>query len=126
MPEGGGVLSGSPVQCGGGQVGSSGVYTQPVRQDLAGVFEQDHSVAQQAPALFRMARDDVRGAAVESGCARAARLVGALAASVRMGGGRCYSVAGTESFSTHVASLTAFSYGLTGGQPRTVTHHTVT
>ena len=35
-----------------------------VRKDLAGVLEEHHAVAEQAPALLRMAGDDLRGVAV--------------------------------------------------------------
>lgn len=48
----------------------------PVRQDLAGVLEDDDTVAQQAPALARMRGDHVSCVVVGSARGRAVRLVG--------------------------------------------------
>lgn len=43
----------------------------PVREQIAGIIEADDAVAQQAPALLRVTRDDVRGVAVGRVCGRA-------------------------------------------------------
>ncbi|MBF9073579.1 hypothetical protein I2501_36760 [Streptacidiphilus sp. NEAU-YB345] len=42
----------------------SGSDGAAVREDFAGVFEEEDAVAQQAPPLFRVARDDDCGLAV--------------------------------------------------------------
>jgi hypothetical protein len=62
----------------------------PVRQDLAGVVEQDDAVAQQAPALFGMAGNDLGGVTVDGVYGRATGLVDAFR---------------TADVSTHIASL---------------------
>jgi hypothetical protein len=73
MPAGGGLRlsgscqpSGDAVQGSGRQVGPPSLYASAVRQDLTRVLEQDDTVAEQAPALLRMARDYVRGVTVGS------------------------------------------------------------
>jgi len=78
------------VQGGGGELSTPGVSAVPVRQDLAGVVEQDDTVAQQAPALLGMAGNDLGGVTVDAVDGRATRLVGALR---------------TADVSTHIASL---------------------
>jgi hypothetical protein len=41
------------------------LYTAPVRHELAGVLEGDHAVAEQAPALLRVAGDNPSGLVVD-------------------------------------------------------------
>ena len=76
--------SGDPVQRGGGQVRAPGVHAMPVGQDLTAVFEEHDAVAEQAPALLRMAGDDMRGVPVGTFGVGAMRLVSAFATSDRM------------------------------------------
>ena len=51
--------SGDAVQCGGGEFGPARVEAGAVRQDLAAVLEEHDPVAQQAPALLRVAGNHV-------------------------------------------------------------------
>jgi hypothetical protein len=53
------------------------VQAGTVRKYLAAVFEENHSVAQQAPPLFGVAGDHVRRIAIKALGVRAAGFVGA-------------------------------------------------
>jgi hypothetical protein len=48
------------------RLGAVRVDHAPVREDLAGVVEDDDAVAEQVPALLRMTGDGERGVAVRS------------------------------------------------------------
>ena len=60
-----GPSAGAAVRGGHQQLGAAGAGALAVRQQLAEVLEDDHAVAQQAPALLGVRRDDVRRVAVE-------------------------------------------------------------
>lgn len=69
----GGGSAGVAVGRGHDQVMASGGDALPVGHQLAEVLERDDAVAEQAPALLRMRRDDMRGMVVGGVGGRAAR-----------------------------------------------------
>ena len=107
-PIGEGWISGSagdPVQRGCGQVGPAGLDAVAVRQDLAAVLEQHDTVAEQAPALLRVADQYVRGVPVRA-------ISGGAGRHVHAGGPRIYSTGdGAAGFVDFVLGLAhCFSY----------------
>jgi hypothetical protein len=51
------------------------LYAAAVRHEFAGVLEYDHAVAEQAPALLRVARDDTGSLVVDRVSVRTGGLV---------------------------------------------------